>query len=65
MSRGTISIRTEITGPKSREIAVRKEKVVPSTLGTLAPFHIAEGKGALVRESMAISSSISLADGGA
>jgi len=50
MSRGTISITTEIPGPKSREIAVRKEKVVPSTLGTLAPFYIAEGKGALVRD---------------
>lgn len=50
MSRGAISIKTEIPGPKSREIAARKEQVVPTALGTLAPFYIAEGKGALVRD---------------
>ena len=50
MDRGAISIKTEIPGPKSREIAARKEQVVPAALGTLAPFYIAEGKGALVRD---------------
>jgi len=50
MSRGAISITTEIPGPKSREIAARKEQVVPAALGTLAPFYIAEGKGALVQD---------------
>lgn len=50
MSRGAISITTEIPGPKSREIAARKEQVVPAALGTLAPFYIAEGKGALVKD---------------
>ncbi|HUT87328.1 MAG TPA: 4-aminobutyrate--2-oxoglutarate transaminase [Candidatus Heimdallarchaeota archaeon] len=50
MSRGSISITTEIPGPKSREIAARKEQVVPAALGTLAPFYIAEGKGALVQD---------------
>lgn len=50
MSSGAISITTEIPGPKSREIAARKEQVVPAALGTLAPFYIAEGKGALVQD---------------
>jgi len=50
MSRGAISIATEIPGPKSREIAAKKEKVVPAALGTLAPFYIAEGEGALVTD---------------
>jgi len=50
MNSGAISITTEIPGPKSREIAARKEQVVPAALGTLAPFYIAEGKGALVKD---------------
>jgi len=50
MSRGAISITTEIPGPKSREVAVRKERVVPTALGSLAPFYVAEGKGALVKD---------------
>ncbi len=50
MSSGAISIKTEIPGPKSREIAARKEQVVPGAIETLAPFFIAEGKGALVKD---------------
>ncbi|MCX6096113.1 MAG: 4-aminobutyrate--2-oxoglutarate transaminase [Candidatus Bipolaricaulota bacterium] len=50
MSGRSILIKTEIPGPKSREIAARKERYVPSALDPLAPFYIAEGKGALVRD---------------
>ena len=45
-----ISIKTEIPGPKSREIAAKKERYVPLAFETLAPFFIAEGKGALVKD---------------
>ena len=47
MSRGAIWIKTGVPGPKSCKIAVRKEQVVPMAIDTLAPFFIAEGKGAL------------------
>ncbi len=50
MSSGAISIKTRIPGPKSREIATRKEQCVPAALDALAPFFIAEGDGALVRD---------------
>ncbi len=50
MSVNAIQIKTPIPGPKSRGLAARKEQVVPAALGTLAPFYIAEGDGALVRD---------------
>ena len=50
MSGRSISIKTEIPGPRSREIASRKERYVPRALDPLAPFYVAEGKGALVRD---------------
>jgi 4-aminobutyrate aminotransferase/(S)-3-amino-2-methylpropionate transaminase len=50
MSNRFISINTEIPGPKSREIAASKERYVATPIETLAPFFIAEGKGALVRD---------------
>jgi 4-aminobutyrate aminotransferase/(S)-3-amino-2-methylpropionate transaminase len=50
MSGRSILIKTEIPGPKSREIASRKERYVPKAFDTLAPFYIAEGKGALVKD---------------
>ncbi|HCP32105.1 TPA: 4-aminobutyrate--2-oxoglutarate transaminase [Candidatus Acetothermia bacterium] len=50
MSSSAISIKTEIPGPKSREITAKKERYVPLALETLAPFFIAEGKGALVKD---------------
>jgi len=50
MSGRSILIKTEIPGPKSREISLRKERYVASAFETLAPFYIAEGKGALVKD---------------
>jgi len=50
MSKRFISIKTQIPGPKSREIAAKKERYVASAFETLAPFFIAEGKGALVKD---------------
>ena len=45
-----ISLRTEVPGPRSREIASRKERYVPAAFETLSPFFIAEGHGALVKD---------------
>ena len=46
-----ISIKTTIPGPKSREIAKRKEKYVGKSFGdALSPCYIASGIGALVTD---------------
>ena len=50
MKSSAISINTRIPGPKSCEIAAKKEQYVPLAFETLAPFFIAEGKGALVKD---------------
>jgi 4-aminobutyrate aminotransferase/(S)-3-amino-2-methylpropionate transaminase len=50
MSDRAISIKSEIPGPKSRQIAAKAEQYVPVAFETLAPFFIAEGKGALVKD---------------
>jgi 4-aminobutyrate aminotransferase/(S)-3-amino-2-methylpropionate transaminase len=43
-----IELRTEIPGPRSREIIERKERVVADPLGLYLPIMIAEGRGATV-----------------
>jgi len=43
-----IELRTEIPGPRSREITERKERVVADPLGIYLPIMIAEGSGAIV-----------------
>jgi len=50
MTNRFIFLKTEVPRPKSREIAARKEQYVSEALKTLAPFFVAEGKGALVRD---------------
>jgi 4-aminobutyrate aminotransferase/(S)-3-amino-2-methylpropionate transaminase len=45
-----IVIKTEVPGPKSREIAQKREKYVASTLDSLAPFYIAKGEGAVIED---------------
>ncbi len=50
MSSKFISLKTEVPGPRSREIASRKERYVPKAFETLSPFFIAEGHGALVKD---------------
>lgn len=50
MTRKFISIKTEVPGPKSRELYRKKVEYVPKAFDTLAPFFIAEGEGALVRD---------------
>lgn len=47
---GSIYLKTEIPGPKSREIAKKKEKYVASPLEPLAPFYIAKGEGAVIED---------------
>ncbi|MGB9832554.1 MAG: aminotransferase class III-fold pyridoxal phosphate-dependent enzyme, partial [Caldisericum exile] len=47
---GSILIKTEIPGPKSREIQKKKESYVASPLEPLAPFFIARGEGAVVED---------------
>src|SRR5215210_7755183 len=42
----TIDIRTEVPGPRSREILERKERVVAEPLSVYLPLVIAEGRGA-------------------
>jgi 4-aminobutyrate aminotransferase / (S)-3-amino-2-methylpropionate transaminase / 5-aminovalerate transaminase len=45
-----IQLRTEIPGPRSREITERKERVVADPLGLYLPIVIAEGRGAIVTD---------------
>src|SRR5690242_20823371 len=45
-----IELRTEIPGPRSREITERKERVVADPLGLYLPIVIAEGRGATVTD---------------
>jgi 4-aminobutyrate aminotransferase / (S)-3-amino-2-methylpropionate transaminase / 5-aminovalerate transaminase len=45
-----IQLRTEIPGPRSREIIERKERVVADPLGLYLPIVIAEGRGAIVTD---------------
>jgi 4-aminobutyrate aminotransferase/(S)-3-amino-2-methylpropionate transaminase len=45
-----IELRTEIPGPRSREIIERKERVVADPLGLYLPIMIAEGRGATVTD---------------
>ena len=42
-----IDIRTDIPGPRSREILARKEQVVADPLSIYLPVVIEEGRGAL------------------
>jgi 4-aminobutyrate aminotransferase/(S)-3-amino-2-methylpropionate transaminase len=45
-----IELRTEIPGPRSREITERKERVVADPLGLYLPIMIADGSGAIVTD---------------
>jgi 4-aminobutyrate aminotransferase/(S)-3-amino-2-methylpropionate transaminase len=45
-----IELRTEVPGPRSREITERKEAVVADPLGVYLPVVIAEGNGAIVTD---------------
>jgi 4-aminobutyrate aminotransferase / (S)-3-amino-2-methylpropionate transaminase / 5-aminovalerate transaminase len=45
-----IELRTEVPGPRSREIAERKERVVADPLGLYLPIIVAEGRGATVTD---------------
>src|SRR5581483_5468317 len=45
-----IELRTQIPGPRSREILERKERVVADPLGVYLPIVIAEGSGAIVTD---------------
>jgi 4-aminobutyrate aminotransferase / (S)-3-amino-2-methylpropionate transaminase / 5-aminovalerate transaminase len=45
-----IDIRTELPGPRSREIVARKERVVADPLSLYVPIVIAEGHGALITD---------------
>ncbi len=47
---GSILIKTEIPGPKSREIAEKRNRYAASTMESLAPFYIAKGHGAVVED---------------
>jgi 4-aminobutyrate aminotransferase/(S)-3-amino-2-methylpropionate transaminase len=45
-----IQLRTEVPGPRSREITERKERVVADPLGLYLPIMVAEGRGATVTD---------------
>jgi len=46
-----ISLKTNLPGPKSREIAIKREKYVAKPMGgSLSPCYIAHGEGALVTD---------------
>jgi 4-aminobutyrate aminotransferase/(S)-3-amino-2-methylpropionate transaminase len=46
----TIELRTEIPGPRSREILARKERVIAGPLSIFLPVVIAEGRGATITD---------------
>src|SRR5947209_5253214 len=46
----SIEIKTQIPGPRSREIGQRKESVIAEPLGLYVPVFAAEGRGALVTD---------------
>jgi 4-aminobutyrate aminotransferase/(S)-3-amino-2-methylpropionate transaminase len=46
----TIDIRTDLPGPRSREILARKERVVADPLSIYLPFVIAEARGATLTD---------------
>jgi 4-aminobutyrate aminotransferase/(S)-3-amino-2-methylpropionate transaminase len=46
----SIQVRTELPGPKSKEILDRKERVIAEALSVYLPVVIAEGEGALVTD---------------
>ncbi len=46
----SIELRTEIPGPKSREILARKQRVVAEPLSVYIPVVIAEGRGATITD---------------
>src|SRR5881397_461671 len=46
----TIELRTEIPGPRSREILARKERVVAEPLSVLLPIVVAEASGATITD---------------
>lgn len=43
-------IKTELPGPKSKELLSKKEKYVPEAMGAMAPFMIAKGEGAWIED---------------
>jgi 4-aminobutyrate aminotransferase / (S)-3-amino-2-methylpropionate transaminase / 5-aminovalerate transaminase len=47
---GTIALRTEIPGPRSREILARKAKVIADPLSIFLPVVIQEGRGATITD---------------
>jgi 4-aminobutyrate aminotransferase/(S)-3-amino-2-methylpropionate transaminase len=49
MSR-SIVLNTPVPGPESLQIAREKERAIPDCIQPLAPFYIAEGRGALVTD---------------
>ena len=55
----SIEIRTEIPGPRSREILERKERVVAEPLSIYVPVVIEQGRGVLVTDVDGNTSSIS------
>src|SRR5437762_9728229 len=46
----SIELRTDVPGPRSLEIAARKERVVSDALGNHLPIYAAEGRGALLTD---------------
>jgi len=45
-----IELKTEVPGPRSREILARKEAVVADPLAVYVPVVVAEGRGALLTD---------------
>ena len=46
----TIELRTEIPGPRSREILERKERVIAAPLSIYRELVVAEGRGATITD---------------
>ena len=50
MERRYVSVKTELPGPKSKEVLERKAKAVPRALANLAPFVVAKAEGVTVED---------------
>jgi len=50
LERRYVSVKTELPGPKSKEVLERKAKAVPRALANLAPFVVAKAEGVTVED---------------
>ncbi len=50
MDKKYVQIKTELPGPKSKQVLARKEKALPRALAVLAPFVAAQARGVVIED---------------